>query len=249
MYIDIHAHLDIEPLYKNRLEIIKRAKEKEVKVIVTNGIDIRSNRITLELAKEFPIVKAACGIYPTSFSKKFTEENLLEEIDFIKKNKNKIIALGEIGLDYNSDINKKDQQLIFEKFLTLAEKLGKPVILHTRKAEQEVIETLETTKLKKIILHCFSGKKKFVNQAADNGYSFSVPANIVRSQHFQTLVNEVNINQLFTETDAPNLCPYKEQVNEPSYVTESAKMIAKIKKMTLEETNNNIYFNYMQMFQ
>ena len=108
---------------------------------------------------------------------------------------------------------------------------------------------LESSKLKKVILHSFGGRKTLMKRAADNGWSFSVPAVITRLQHFETLVSLVNINQLLTETDAPWLSPVKLQRNEPMNVLESIKQIAKIKKFNVEETADSVFLNYQRMFE
>ena len=97
-------------------------------------------------------------------------------------------------------------------------------------------------------MHCFSAKKSIIKRAADNGYSFSIPPVITRLQHFQTLVEMVNIKQLLTETDCPYLSPFPDKRNEPAFITETIKKIAEIKRMTQEDTANNIYMNYTNMF-
>ena len=98
------------------------------------------------------------------------------------------------------------------------------------------------------MLHCFSGKKILVKKAADLGYYFSIPTNIVRAQNFQLMAKEVNINQLFCETDTPYLSPFREKQNEPAFIIESYKKIAEIKGMDLEEVKNNIWMNYQKLF-
>jgi len=122
--------------------------------------------------------------------------------------------------------------------------------IHSRKAEKDVIELLECSSLKKsqIILHCFSGKKSLITKAASHGWSFSVPTNIVRAENFQSLVRNVDLSQLLTETDAPWLSPYKEKRNEPAFVIETIKEIAKQKSLDSEEVANNIFMNYQKIF-
>ena len=130
----------------------------------------------------------------------------------------------------------------------MTEKINKPLIEHSRKAELDAIEMLESCKLKHIVMHCFSARKSLIKRAADNGWSFSVPPVITRLQHFQTLVEMVNIGQLLTETDAPYLSPYPGERNESAFVVETIKKIAEIKGMTEEDVSQNIYMNYTNIF-
>jgi TatD DNase family protein len=248
LLVDVHSHLDMETLYSRREEIITQAIEKGVSHIITNGIDMKTNRLALDLAEEFSIVHAACGIYPQTFTDTFTKQDLTLECDFIEEHKKEIIAIGEIGLDKKEDINYDDQEYIFRTMLSLAQKLKKTVIVHTRKAEEEVLTILDDYNLPAVILHCFSGKKRLIRRAQQKGYYFSVPANIVRATHFQELVRLVPLHQLLTETDAPFLSPFHGKENEPANVSEAIPVIANLQGMTVEETIQNIYFNYQKIF-
>jgi len=249
LLVDVHAHLD-HCKFNDLDLVIERARKADVKAIINNGINTEKNRISLELSKKYDIVKAALGLYPTEVAE-MKDDKIENELEFIKKNKNKIIAIGEIGLDYNfyKDKNKiKKQKIVFEKIIDLAEKIKKPLIVHSRKAEKDVINILESSKSKKIVLHCFSGNFNLVKKASELDYYFSIPTNVVFSEHFQKIVEEVNINQLLTETDSPHLSPFKHKRNEPAFIIEGVKKIAKIKGFDLEETSNNIFMNFEKMF-
>ena len=137
---------------------------------------------------------------------------------------------------------------VFNKVLSLAEKINKPVIVHSRKAEKECIEILETFKIKHIDMHCFGGNFKLVKKIQDNGWIFSIPTNIVRLFHFQKIVEETPMSQLLTETDSPYLSPYPEKRNEPSFVVETIKKISEIKKLDEEEVKKLIYMNFQKIF-
>ena len=257
LLVDVHTHLD-HPLLINKIdEIIYRAKNAGLKQIITNGINPETNRKCLELSKKYDIVNCAMGLYPRSALKKEIEiENIQlkvdfdvdEEINFIRKNNNNIVAISEVGLDF---VNGEDKQQIedFEKMIKLAEELTKPIVVHSRKAEQKCVEMLESSKNKKIIMHCFCGKKSLVKRIADNGWFLTAPTIVVRSQQFQDIVRNVPISQLFPETDSPYLSPYKEQLNEPSFVIESYNKIAEIKGMHIVEVINNIYMNWQKVFE
>jgi len=242
--VDVHAHLD----YLEDLDsVIDNAKKNNVKTIISNGTNPESNRKTLEICKKYDFVKAALGIYPIEL-KKLSEEDVEKELSFIKKNKKIIVGLGEVGIDYKYGGTIKNKQInLFKQFIELSQKIKKPLIIHSRKAEQDVIDLLESSKAK-VVLHSFEGNFKLVKKAADLGYYFSIPTNIVRSEHFQKLVEETDINQLLTETDSPYLSPFPDKKNEPSFVIESVKKIAEIKNLDIEETANNVFMNYQKVF-
>src|SRR3989344_881299 len=151
MLVDVHAHLDDAQFEKDLPEVIKRAEKNEVKIIISAGIDQKSNRNTLKIAQEYPIVKSALGIYPST-AITLSHEEINNELDFIRKRK--ITAISEIGLD-NTYPNLKKQKEVFVECIKIAEKKNIPLIIHSRKAEQETIETLQTSKSKKIVMHCF----------------------------------------------------------------------------------------------
>lgn len=253
--IDIHAHLDFPEMEKELDNIIERARSAGVKTIIANSVAHKSMRKTLEIAEKYDIVKAALGLYPLDALEKESGktnqtnlENLEEDLKFIEQNKEKIIAIGEIGIDLHNGKDLETQKIIFKKQLELAKKLNIPAIIHTRKAEEIVLDILEEFNYKKIVLHCFSGKKRLIKRASELGYSFSVPTCIVRAENFQELVKEVDINQLLTETDSPFLSPFKDKTNEPSFIIEAVKKIAEIKGFTVEETANTIWMNYQRLF-
>lgn len=247
MLVDVHCHLNFKDYIEDKDEVIKRA-EKLSMTIIDSGTTIKQNKRSLELSKKYKIVESSFGLYPL-YAIKLKKKELDEELNFIKKNKNNIISIGEIGLDQSIDKpNLKKQIKIFKEVLTLAEKIKKPVVIHSRKAEKECIDILETFKTKKIIMHCFSGNFKLVKRIQDNDWFFSIPTNIVRSLHFQSIVEQTATSQLLTETDSPYLSPYKDKRNEPSFVVETIKKISEIKKLEKEEVKKLIYMNFQKIF-
>lgn len=247
MLVDVHAHLDDKAFDKDLKQVISRAIKNDFVTIINCGINSASNKKTLSLAKEYEIVKAALGFFPTE-ALKVSEADLQKELEFIKKNKNKIIAISEVGLDYKYNKEKDKQKNIFLKFVSLAEKINKPLIIHSRNAEQDVIDICKSSNLKKIIFHCFTGKQKQIKEIEENNWSFSIPSIIVRYQQFQNLVDKVSLSNILTETDSPLLSPYQNKRNEPSFIKENIKKIAEIKKITIEETQKIIFMNFQKFF-
>ena len=243
-FIDIHCHIDV---YGKKIgEIVKRAKERGIGVIVNNGVNAGTNRLTLQLSEQFPEIKAALGLYPID-ALLLDEKEIEKELKFIEKNKDKIFAIGEVGIDLKEPKELEKQTQIFEKVIKLAMKIDKPLIVHSRKAEEECIQTLERLKARKVIMHCFSGNMNLVKQIVGNGWFLSIPANVKYSEHFQTIVKLVDLDNLFCETDSPYLHPDKEKDNMPENVIESYKKIAEIKKMSLEEVKEKIWNNYRDL--
>lgn len=259
MLVDIHCHLDHE-YFKDKLnDVIKRARQANVNCILTSGVNKESNRKVLGIARKYNIVRASLGLYPIDALKLEKEAEGLardavptdadEDIDFIRKNKADVFAIGEIGLDYSLAKDKAAQQKeIFLKMLHLAEQIKKPVIIHSRKAEADALEILQSSKLKKVVMHCFTAKMSLVKKAYDLGFLLSIPPVITRLQHFQNVVKEMPLTYLLTETDAPYLSPFREKRNEPAFVAETIRKIAEIKGITKEETENIIFSNFQRTF-
>jgi len=268
MLIDIHCHLD-HFYYKNDLkDVIERAKKNNM-IIITNGVNFETNLFSLKLAEDHKIIKPALGFYPPdAFAREVyfeggkieksmdVKEELKKIIELIEENNNKIIAIGEIGLDLYNGKNLEEQKEVLGKLIKSAIKFNKPVILHSRKAEKEMLEFLNNFNLNpdKVILHCFSGRKSLIQEAISRGYNFSIPANITRNETFQYLAKIIPLNKIFTETDAPYLSPYKNpdgsfNRNESVNVKETIKAIAKIKQISEHEIEKQIEDNFLRVFE
>jgi TatD DNase family protein len=240
MLIDIHAHLTYEKFEKDIEEVINNFNG----IVITNGTNVEDNRKVLELCKKYSSVKFALGIYPGHVIE-MTEEELKKELKFIESKKP--IAIGEVGLD--GTYPEMEKQIFWLKeFIKLSNKLEIPIIVHTRKAEEKIIDVLEEMKAKKVVLHCFNGSMKLVVRAEKLGYSFSIPVIITYLDHFKELVKKVSITKLFTETDAPFLSNVKGERNEPKNVAITIKEIARLKNMDATEVENSILMNYKRMF-
>ncbi|MFH1972622.1 MAG: TatD family hydrolase [archaeon] len=244
MYVDVHCHLDDDRFEKDIDEVIKNAEKNKVVAIINNGASPLRNRKTIELSKKYKIVKSALGFYPGEIID-FKDEEIEKELKWIEKQKP--IALGEIGLDGTYD-NLEKQEKYFRKFIELGKKLNVPLIIHTRKAEKRIVDLIEELKPKKVVLHCFSGKLKLLKRLEGMDVYFSIPPIIVFSEQFKALVRHTPLTRLLTETDAPWMSPIKGERNEPSNVLVTIKEIAKIKNVEEQEVMKAIYSNYQKLF-
>jgi TatD DNase family protein len=240
MLVDVHCHLDHPGFERDLVVVLERARKKGVAAVITSGINGKTNRKSLELAAHYDIVRASLGFYPGE------QGSTEEEAGFIRRHAKDIVAVGEVGLDGSEGGELEKQRKRFRAMIMLAEELGKPIIVHSRKAEEEVLRMLAGDA--RVVLHCFGGGRGLIREAAQRGYYFSIPPNIVRSSHFQSMVREVDINQILTETDAPFLGPRRSERNEPMNVAAAVEKIAEIKGMTREEAEENIFMNYQRMF-
>ncbi|MBU0980712.1 MAG: TatD family hydrolase [Nanoarchaeota archaeon] len=239
-YIDCHCHLTHKSFIGKVDEVVSRAVSTGVSVIIDAGTSPADNR----LIHRSDVVKAALGLYPDEATA-LSGAEFKQELEWIRGKEP--FAVGEIGLDGTLpefDLQKER----FVEQLRLASSLGKPVIIHSRKAEKEVLEILEQEKTQRVLLHCFSGSKKLVNEAIENGYFFSIPTNVVFSTHFQELAKTVPSDRILAETDSPFLSPVKGERNEPANVVRTYEKIAELKGLDLEELKNIVYENYQRLF-
>ncbi|MCM2326052.1 MAG: TatD family hydrolase, partial [Candidatus Woesearchaeota archaeon] len=227
-------------------------------VAFTAGITPDTNRHALALSEKYPdVVRACLGIYPpdalkkemeTSPNKVTLDYDIDEEIAFIEKNKDKIVAVGEVGMDFKDGTDFDAQERIFRKMIELAIRIDKPLVIHSRKAEMKVIDILEEYGYKKIVMHCFCGKHTQVKRVRENGWYFSIPTSAVRDEHFQKIIKETQMRQLLLETDAPFLSPFKDVRNEPSFIVETIKKISELKRIPEEDVATLIYRNTQYLF-
>jgi len=234
-------------MLKDISKVIEKADKREVDIIITNGINIKNNREIMKLAEKYKAVKPSLGIYPTD-ALELSDSQIDKEIEFIKENKEKIIAIGEVGMDFKEASDKEKQKTTFEKFIRLAKKIDKPIIVHSRKAEKECIEALERLGAKKVMLHYFSGKFSLAERAVKNGWFLSIPTAVNYSEQFRKIAKEIPLDNLLCETDSPFSHPMKRGQNEPVNVIYSYKKIALLKGIPLDEVEDKIEDNFKRLF-
>lgn len=170
-----------------------------------------------------------------------------QELNFIKKFKDNIFAIGEVGIDLHWTKDTKYQKYAFEKIIELSNKIKKPLIVHSRDAENYTYKILKENNAQKVIQHCFSGSLEVASQMIDDGYYFTIPCNVIRSKKVQEFCKFIDINKILTETDAPYLAPMPKETNYPYNVILSVKKISEIKGLSEKDTMNNIYKNYQKI--
>jgi len=236
MKYDIHCHLTSTE-YSNPDKIINECETQKISVIL-NGLDYLDNEKVLSLSKSFKNVYVAMGMHPTNVFD-------IKVISQIIENKGNIVAIGEIGLDFKQGVDEK-QVINLRKLIRLAEKLNKPVIVHSRMAEERLLKELKNIKIP-VILHCFTGKKALLKEALKNPNTyFSIPASVHYSEQFQELVKALPISKLLCETDSPYL--WKEGLNTPLNIAKAYEAIAKIKGISLIDCERLIQKNFEAIF-
>ncbi len=235
--IDIHAHLTDER-FDDVEEVVARAKEKGVNEIICSAYNLSSAKKAIELSKRFDNVFATVGLHPENVDE--LENDTLEQIGQLCKNE-KVVAVGEIGLDYHFVSDNKDlQKEVFKKQLALSKKLNLPVQIHSRDAMGDTIEILKETPLEKEgLLHCYSGSIESAKELIKLGFSFSFGGVVTfnNAKNVVEVVKSLPIERILLETDCPYLSPvpFRGKRNEPKNVVYVADMIAKIKGLSLEE--------------
>lgn len=241
--IDTHAHLNIEEYNEDIDDVIFRAKKKGVNQILVIGMDYKTSKRAIELSKRYDNIFATVGIHPG-----YVDESNLEQLLPLYKEK-KVIAVGEIGLDYYwQDDNRTIQEEIFEEQIKLAINLNLPVIIHTRNSFNEAFQIVKKFEGKlKGVFHCFSSNLEDALKVIDLGFYIGIdgPITFKNNQELEEIVKNVDLSKILIETDSPYLTPmpHRGKRNEPANVYYVANKIAEIKKMQIAEviriTTNN----------
>ena len=248
-YVDVHAHLTEKIFDKDREDVIKDCSDKGIEV-VTCGTSKKTNRKVLELVKNHKNVHACLGFYPVDLLK-VTEKEFFEELRFIEKNKDKIVGIGEVGLDFHwvqKESERKKEVERFKEIVWLANRLNLPLNVHTRDAEKESLALLIKSAHVPVILHCFNGSPELIRLAVKNGFYISTPANIWYNKRRQRLVKEIPLTNLLTETDSPYLGPKPKERNDPRNILLSMKKIAEVKELPEKTIKKQVWENAKKVF-
>jgi len=239
MLTDTHTHLDNSQFDEDREAVIRRALEAGITRIVNIGFNRETIPTTLALAERYDFIYAVVGWHPQD-AKDMTPEDL-EWIEELSRQE-KVVALGEMGLDYYWDTSPKDvQQRVFREQVRLARKVGMPIVIHNRDAHQDIVQILREEKAAEVggIMHCFSGSWETAKQCLDMNFyiSFGGPVTFKNAKQPKEVLAQVPLDRLLLETDAPYLTPhpYRGKRNETGFVRLVAETAAEIHGLPLEE--------------
>ena len=254
MIIDSHCHLDYSNLYNQLDDVVKRAENNQVKNLLTICTTLDSfERIKLIVIK-YKNIYGTFGIHPHE-SEKYPQVDSKFILNSKKKN-NKIIGIGETGLDfYYSHSDKKIQRKSFIEHISAASQLNIPIIVHSRNAEADTYDILKSESKNsnlKVLIHCFTGSRDFARKLVDLNFYISVSGIITfkKSNELADIISSIPIKNLLVETDSPYLSPtpHRGKDNEPSYLIHTVKKLSQIKKLSNESVIINTTNNFMQLF-
>lgn len=251
MSIDSHAHLEMKEFEGDRDTVIQRAAAAGLSAIITVGTTISDCEKVTALAREYPQVYAAVGIHPHEVNG--TDTRTYEVLKDLARQE-KVIAIGEIGLDFHYEFAPRDIQLKrFEEQLDLAVEVDLPVIIHDREAHDETLDILKQRKgCLQGVLHCFSGDLEMARKCIDLGFYISVagPVTYRKAEQLREVARNIPMDRLLIETDCPYLAPqpWRGKRNEPAYVKETARCIAEIRGMAAGEVERFTEENARSLF-
>ncbi|MBI4994191.1 TatD family hydrolase [Candidatus Peregrinibacteria bacterium] len=264
MLIDAHAHIHVKNFDADRNEVIQRALDAGVKRIIEVGFDSEGIFKALALAKAHDWIYAAIGIHP-HLASEWNNDTASKIRKLAKPLKNeahslrscvedKIVAIGETGLDYYKNFQPREiQQKVFREQLRIASEVGLPVIIHCRDAYKDLFRILDEEKFSNgVLLHCFTGTREEAEEGIRRGgfIAFTGVITYPNAKSLREIAEKAPIDKIFIESDCPFLSPqkYRGKRNEPSYIVETAKTIAQIKKISIPQLEKQIECNVKSFF-
>lgn len=240
MFIDSHAHLDDNRFDADRDLLIRDLKTNGIDIVVNIGADLESSINSVELSKRHENIYASVGIHPHSADE--MNDNTLRKIRELAQNE-KVVAIGEIGLDYYYDNSPRDiQRECFKQQLELAKEVNLPVVIHSREASQETFDIIQEAQDLRLrgVMHCYSGSVEMAEEYINKlGFYISIggPVTFKNSRIVKEVVKSIPLDKLLIETDCPYLTPepYRGKRNEPMFVKYTALEIAKLREITVEQ--------------
>lgn len=245
--VDTHAHL-CDKVFCNDLEkVVLKAQKSGVQAIILVGENLEDGKRNLELSDQYPCLKPAAGLYPEYADDK--EASRL--IDFIRKHREQLFAIGEVGLDFwiaKEGDARGLQREIFKQFIDLSKEILLPLNVHSRSAGRHAVAMLLENDAVQVQMHAFDGKASSALPAVEAGYFFSVPPSIVRSRQKQKLVKRLPLSCLLIETDSPVLGPSPDERNQPENIRQSVKAIAALKDISEEAVIAAVWENTERLY-
>lgn len=254
MIVDTHAHLDGEAYDADRAEVIQRARDNGVDYILNIGSDLQSSFRSVELTEQYDFIYATTGVHPHDV--KDIDNTTYTEIRKLLAHP-KVLALGEIGLDYYKNHSPPEtQRLHFRKQIELAREMSKPVIIHCRDANEDVASILSEyyphNGGQSGIFHCFSGDQKLADQALSMGFYISIAGTVTfkKTEALHEVIKTIPADRLLVETDCPFLAPvpYRGKRNEPAFVCRTAEKVAEVRGLKTDDVQRSTSLNFYHLF-
>ena len=252
MFVDVHSHLSFPEFDQDRENVIERLIEEKVTVLIDPGINVATSKKSIELAREYDFIFANVGLHPHEASS-HVKESIFEELEALAKSP-KVVAIGEIGLDYHyPDYNRQAQQDAFRQMLRVARTLDMAVVIHCRDAWEDMLQILteESHSAMRGVMHCFSGDSGIAKECIRKGFKLSIPGTVTyKNSQLPKVIRNVSLADLLTETDAPYLSPvpFRGKRNEPSFVPLVTANIALIRGIPIPEAAKSIAQNTFELF-
>ena len=245
--VDTHAHICDRDFDNDRDAVLERARKAGISAIIAVGENLTDACKNLDLSEKYSILKPAAGLYPTHLD----SEQADQMADFIRCNKTRLVAIGEVGLDYwvvKEEPEKELQREILKKFIELSKELNLPLNIHSRSAGRHAIAFLLENNADQVQMHAFDGKAAAAQPAVEAGYYFSIPPSVVRSRQKQKLVKRLPLSCLLIESDSPVLGPAPQERNEPANIPLSVKAVAELKDVSEEEVLSAVAENTERLY-
>lgn len=248
MLIDTHTHI-FDDKFENKEEIIKNALDNNVKKMIVVGYDKESSIKALELVKKYDFLYLSIGLHPSEVLKE-SDEDLSWMYEILKNEK--IVAIGEIGLDYYWDKSfKEEQKKYFKKQIEIAKEYNLPIIVHCRDAVQDCFDILKDESVEGV-MHCYSGSLEMAKEFVKRGYYLGVGGVVTfkNAVEIKRIAKEIELTHILSETDCPYLAPtpYRGKRNEPAYVKYVVEEIAKIRGESIDDVEECLEANAKKLF-
>lgn len=249
MFFDVHAHLDDEAFDEDRDEVIEKVNQQNIGVI-NAGATLETSKTSVDLSGDYENFYACVGIHPHEAGD--VPDNYIEILEDLASYP-KVVAIGEIGLDYYYDLADKDvQKRVFFEQLDLAKRLDLPVVIHNREAHQDTLEILKKSGIKKGLMHCYSGSFEMAQEFMRLGFYFSFGGMITfkNAKRPKEIASKLPLNRILTETDCPYLTPepYRGKRNDPTMIPIIENQLAKLQGVSVKELEENININLKNLF-
>lgn len=250
MYFESHAHYDDERFDDDRDELLASFPAEGIETVVNSSSDIASSRASIALAEKYPFFYASVGVHPHEVSKMREEDfDTLRELSKHPK----VVAIGEIGLDFYYDLSPRDDQRYwFKRQLALAEELDMPVIIHSRDASQECFDIISASNVRKGVIHCYSGSAPMAQDYADMGFYIGIGGSLTFKNNKKTVevVEKLPLEKILIETDSPYLAPvpYRGRRNDSRLLKYVVEKISEIKNVPEIDICNITKNNAIELF-